>query len=48
MKNCKRLIRKGKPKKVAITACMRKFIVILNAMVRDREKFKLEKALLTT
>ncbi len=30
----KRLIRKGKPKKVAITACMRKFIVILNAMVR--------------
>ncbi len=48
MKNCKRLIRKGKPKKVAITACMRKFIVILNAMVRNDEKFKLEKALLTT
>ncbi len=44
----KRLIRKGKPKKVAITACMRKFIVILNAMVRDSRKFKLEKALLTT
>ncbi len=43
-----RLIRKGKPKKVAITACMRKFIVMLNAMVRNDEKFKLEKALLTT
>ncbi len=43
-----RLIRKGKPKKVAITACMRKFIVILNAMVRDSRKFSLENALLTT
>lgn len=30
-----RLIAKGKHAKVALTACMRKFIVILNAMVRD-------------
>lgn len=29
------LLEKGKHKKVAITACMRKFIVILNAMLRD-------------
>jgi transposase len=31
----KRLVTAGKHKKVAITACMRKFIVILNAMLRD-------------
>ena len=30
-----RLVATGKHEKVAITACMRKFIVILNAMVRD-------------
>lgn len=30
-----RLLAMGKHKKVAITACMRKFIVILNAMLRD-------------
>lgn len=30
-----RLVTQGKHKKVAITACMRKFIVILNAMLRD-------------
>jgi len=30
-----RLLAQGKMKKVAITACMRKFITILNAMVRD-------------
>lgn len=30
-----RLREKGKPFKVALTACMRKIIVILNAMVRD-------------
>ncbi len=43
----KRLIRKGKPKKVAITASVRKFIVILNAMIRNSRKFELEKVLLT-
>jgi len=31
----KKLVDQGKHKKVAITACMRKFICILNAMVRD-------------
>lgn len=31
----KRLVAAGKHKKVALTACMRKFIVILNAMLRD-------------
>lgn len=31
----KKLVAAGKHKKVAITACMRKFITILNAMVRD-------------
>lgn len=30
-----RLVAAGKHKKVALTACMRKFIVILNAMLRD-------------
>jgi transposase len=30
-----RLLRAGKPKKVALTACMRKLLTILNAMVRD-------------
>ncbi len=30
-----RLLAAGKPKKVAITACMRKLLTILNAMVRD-------------
>jgi len=30
------LVAQGKHKKVALTACMRKFIIMLNAMVRDR------------
>jgi len=30
-----RLIQAGKPKKVALTACMRKLLVILNAMVKN-------------
>ena len=30
-----KLVRQGKHKKVAITACMRKFITMLNAMIRD-------------
>lgn len=30
-----RLLEKGKPKKVAITACMRKMLVIINSMVRN-------------
>lgn len=34
-----RLIDAGKPKKVAIVACMRKLLIILNAMVRDNKPF---------
>ena len=30
-----RLLSAGKPKKVAIVACARKLITILNAMIRD-------------
>jgi transposase len=30
-----RLVPAGKPKKVAIIACVRKMIVILNSMLRD-------------
>jgi transposase len=30
------LLKRGKEKKVALTACMRKFLTILNAMMRDR------------
>ena len=32
----KQLVAQGKHKKVALTACMRKFIIMLNAMVRDK------------
>ena len=35
----KKLVEQGKHKKVAIGACMRKFITILNAMVRDRKEW---------
>jgi len=35
-----RLVAQGKHKKVALTACMRKFITILNAMVRDRNTWE--------
>ena len=31
-----RLVSAGKPKKVAIVACMRKLLTILNAMLRDQ------------
>jgi transposase len=31
----KQLVEQGKLKKVALTACMRKMMTILNAMVRD-------------
>jgi transposase len=34
------LLKRGKEKKVALTACMRKFLVILNAMLRDRQPFR--------
>ena len=35
-----RLIAKGKPAKVALVACMRKFLTLLNAMVRTGEPWK--------
>jgi transposase len=34
-----RLLAAGKPKKVAIVACMRKLLTILNAMVKAGEKW---------
>lgn len=34
------LQRRGKMKKVALTACMRKFLTILNAMMRDQQPFR--------
>jgi len=34
------LLKRGKEKKVALTACMRKFLTILNAMMRDRQPFR--------
>jgi len=34
-----RLIDQGKPKKVALTACMRKLLTILNAMARDHSSW---------
>lgn len=34
------LVKRGKVKKVAITACMRKLLVILNAMMRDQVPFQ--------
>lgn len=36
----KRLRRAGKPAKVALTACMRKLLTILNAMLRDRQPWQ--------
>jgi transposase len=35
----KKLVAQGKHKKVAIVACMRKLITILNAMVRDKQSW---------
>ena len=34
------LVKRGKEKKVAITACMRKMLTILNAMMRDQVPFR--------
>jgi len=35
----KKLVAQGKHKKVALTACMRKFITILNAMVKNKTEW---------
>jgi transposase len=34
------LVKRGKEKKVAITACVRKMLTILNAMMRDQLPFR--------
>ncbi len=39
----KRLLAAGKEKKVALVACMRKLLTILNAMVRNNEQWRIEK-----
>ena len=39
-----RLVAAGKPKKVALVACMRKLLVILNAMLRNGEYWRVEEA----
>ena len=36
-----RLVAAGKPKKVALTACMRKLLTMLNAMVRDETSWQI-------
>jgi transposase len=38
------LLARGKPKKVALTACIRKFVTILNAMFRDQKEWVYEEA----
>jgi transposase len=40
-----RLVERGKPKKLAITACVHKMLVILNAMVRDHKPWSVEQDL---
>jgi transposase len=39
-----RLLEKGKLKKVALVGCMRKLLVMLNAMLRDRTPFRAQLA----
>lgn len=34
------MLKRGKLKKVALTACLRKFLTILNAMLRDQQPFR--------
>jgi transposase len=42
----KRLVNAGKQKKVAIVACMRKLLTILNAMIRDDKAWHTEQSAL--
>ena len=37
-----RLCRAGKAKKVALTACMRKLLTILNAMVKHQQPWRVQ------
>jgi len=41
-KHYQHLLRQGKMKKVALVACMRKLLIILNAMLRDQKHWQLE------
>jgi transposase len=41
-----RLVAKGKSKKLALTACVRKLLVIVNAMVRDSRSWHLDEGVL--
>ena len=40
----RRLLAAGKPKKLALTACMRKLLTILNSMVRSQESWRMPDA----
>ena len=42
-----RLLAAGKPKKLARIACMRKLLVILNAMAKDHTRWRTPEALAT-
>jgi transposase len=42
-----RLLAAGKPKKVALVACMRKLLTILNAMIRERSPWRCPHALIS-
>jgi transposase len=35
-----RLLHKGKPKKVALTACMHKLLILLNAMMKNNQSWQ--------
>ena len=39
-----RLVAAGKPKKLALTACMRKLLIILNSMLKHRSPWRAERA----
>ncbi len=34
------LVARGKPKKVALTACMRQLLVMMNAIIRDQSAWR--------
>jgi len=42
-----RLLKSGKPRKVAITACMRKILTILNSMIRDMSEWQPQSPLMS-
>ena len=42
--NYQRLVARGRPKKVAIIACLRQLLTILNAIVRDAKPWAVQKA----